>query len=138
MICPVDKKAMIVVEHHQIELDYCTGCQGVWFDAGELELFLESAKLEGPEQVFKNMLALPPVEASHRRLKCPICNQGMKEAAFGQPPINIDVCQQGDGLWLDGGELGQLLKQLPGKPSKGAGSEQKIIDFLGDAIKPPE
>ena len=32
---------MIIVEHNDIELDYCTNCSGVWFDIGELEVLLE-------------------------------------------------------------------------------------------------
>ena len=37
---------MLVVEYHNIELDYCNSCKGVWFDYGELELLLESRGLE--------------------------------------------------------------------------------------------
>ena len=48
MKCPVCKEIMIVVEHDKVEVDHCTNCQGVWFDAGELELFLETKKLEDP------------------------------------------------------------------------------------------
>lgn len=117
MMCPVCRKAMIVVEHHRIELDYCTQCTGVWFDADELELLLESVKLPSPQLAIKNIVNLPGVASSHRLLKCPICRQGMKETAIGEPVINIDVCRRGDGLWFDGGELGQLLKQLAGKSS---------------------
>ena len=46
MICPACKKDMIVVEYQRIELDFCPGCRGVWFDCGELELMLESAHLD--------------------------------------------------------------------------------------------
>jgi Zn-finger nucleic acid-binding protein len=42
MICPVCDRDMTVVEYKGIELDYCTGCQGIWFDAGELGLLLKS------------------------------------------------------------------------------------------------
>ena len=138
MICPVCRKAMIVVEHRQIELDYCTNCQGVWFDAGELELFLESAKLNRPDLTIQNIVALPPVTATHRRLKCPICGHGMKETAIGQPALNIDVCTQGDGLWFDGGEVNQLLRQLVKKSNEPGGSEQHILGFLGDVFQAPE
>jgi Zn-finger nucleic acid-binding protein len=37
MICPACKYDMIVVEYHNIELDYCNNCKGVWFDSGELQ-----------------------------------------------------------------------------------------------------
>ena len=46
MNCPVCKEPMIIVEHERIELDYCTTCLGVWFDAGELSLLLESMDSE--------------------------------------------------------------------------------------------
>ncbi len=138
MICPVCQKAMIVVEHHQIELDYCTSCQGVWFDSGELELFLESAELESPSLTIKHILDLPEVKLVHRRLKCPVCRCGMKETAIEEPSINIDVCRRGDGLWFDGGELNGLLRQLASKLSTKASTEQSIITFLGEVFKAPE
>jgi len=42
MNCPVCKDSMVVLELEQVEIDYCTGCEGVWLDAGELELLLET------------------------------------------------------------------------------------------------
>ena len=47
MICPACKNDMIVVEYQRIELDFCPDCRGVWFDKGELQLMLETARLEG-------------------------------------------------------------------------------------------
>jgi Zn-finger nucleic acid-binding protein len=138
MMCPVCQKAMIVVEHHQIELDYCTSCQGVWFDSDELELLLESAKLESQNLTIKNILSLPEVKPSPKRRKCPICHRHMKETAIGQPSINIDVCRRGDGLWFDGGELHELLSQMVSQPSAGAGADRQIFDFLGEVFKAPE
>ncbi len=41
MDCPVCKSAMITLELAKVEIDYCTGCKGVWLDAGELEMLLE-------------------------------------------------------------------------------------------------
>ena len=37
---------MIVVEHEHVELDYSPDCSGVWFDAGEVELLLETMQME--------------------------------------------------------------------------------------------
>ena len=133
MICPVCKQAMMVVEHHQIELDFCPKCKGVWFDADELELLLASMELETPEFAIKNMLSLPEVERGRR--KCPICGRNMKEVAIGQPAINIDVCRRGNGLWFDGGELSALLEELADKPSVKTNHEQQILSFLGDVFQ---
>ena len=43
MDCPVCKNAMIVLELDEVEVDYCTECEGIWLDAGELELLLGDA-----------------------------------------------------------------------------------------------
>ena len=38
MDCPVCSEPMIVLEYDRVEVDYCVSCQGLWLDAGELEL----------------------------------------------------------------------------------------------------
>jgi Zn-finger nucleic acid-binding protein len=129
---------MIVVEHQQIELDYCPKCEGVWFDAGELDLFLQCVQLASPELVIRNIVNLPAVESSDKPRKCPICGQGMKEVAIGEPAINIDVCRRADGLWFDGGEVRELLKQLADRSATRASSEQRVFEFLGEVFRGAE
>jgi len=130
---------MIVVEYNKIELDYCANCQGVWFDSGELELLLESMNLESQNVFLSNILSPEEAESSEKKRKCPICGQKMKKTGIGQEPgILIDVCQRGDGLWFDGGELGQLTRQLARKPSEKKRSQQEVITFLGEVFKPLE
>ena len=136
MICPACKSDMIVVEYDKIELDYCTRCQGVWFDSGELELLLESLSLESPKQFLGNILNSKEAESSERKRRCPICGRKMKKTILGQqPPILIDACRRGDGLWFDGGELGQLIKQIAGKPLEKADSLNQVTAFLGEVFK---
>jgi Zn-finger nucleic acid-binding protein len=129
---------MVDVEYSQIELDYCAKCEGVWFDAGELNLFLQSVRSESPDLTLKNIVSLPETRPSHKHRKCPICRQEMKETAIGEPAVHIDVCRQGDGLWFDGGEVHQLLRQLAQKPSSKESSQQQIITFLGEVFKAKE
>jgi hypothetical protein len=139
MICPVCKSDMIVVEHKNIELDYCTECQGVWFDFGELELLLESMSIESTDLFLSDILNSAEAQSSEKKRKCPICGRKMKKTIIGkEPEILIDVCQQGDGLWFDGGELGQLIKQLATKPSGKADSQQQVITFMGEVFQARE
>jgi len=136
MKCPACNNLMIVVEHENIELDYCTDCSGVWFDAGELELLLESMELEGSSLSLDSILTSPEAKSSEKRRKCPICRQKMKKATVGhEPEVLIDACQRGDGLWFDKGEVGQLITQLAGKPSEKADSQGRIITFLGEVFR---
>ena len=136
MKCPACSNLMIVVEHENIELDYCTDCSGVWFDAGELELLLESMELEGASLSLDSILTSPEAKSSEKKRKCPICRQKMKKATVGhEPEVLIDACQRGDGLWFDKGEVGQLITQLADKPSEKADSQGRIITFLGEVFR---
>jgi uncharacterized protein len=129
MRCPVDKKDMIVVEHRKIELDYCLKCAGVWFDAGELELLVSALIAEGANISHKDLLTPRQAEVSEAKRKCPICGRKMAKVWMGeQPGVLIDTCPAGDGLWFDGGELHEVLRQM-----EPAGSKD-IISFLGEAF----
>ena len=139
MICPACKSPMIVVEYKQIELDYCPGCHGVWFDSGELELLLDSLNLEKRDKFVSKILNAAEAKTAEKKRRCPICTRTMKKVHIGgRPNILIDVCPDSDGLWFDGGEMGELLKQLPGKPAKKAGSRQKVEDFLKEVFQAQE
>jgi Zn-finger nucleic acid-binding protein len=136
MKCPTCSNLMIVVEHNEIELDYCTNCQGVWFDSEELELLLESMSLESLNLFLNNIINFPEAKSLEKKRRCPICNQKMKKTTIGQQPeILIDVCQQGHGLWFDSGEVGQLITQLLDKPSDATDSQGRVITFLGEVFR---
>jgi Zn-finger nucleic acid-binding protein len=136
MICPACKSDMIVVEHHKIELDYCTKCRGVWFDAGELELLLDSAGLESPAQLLASLAGSAEAKSAEKKRRCPICGQKMKKTVIGQEPeILIDVCRRGNGLWFDGGELDLLVGQLKGEKSEKTTPRQEVLAFLQEVFK---
>lgn len=124
---------MIVVEHQKIELDYCLYCQGVWFDAQELELLVESLKKEGAPIAEGDLLVPQSAQVSEKPRQCPICGKNMDKVWLGKSPkVLIDSCPRGHGLWFDGGELNQVLSQCaaPGQPGSG-----NVLSFLGDTFK---
>jgi len=107
MNCPACKNVMIILEHEQIEVDYCPGCCGVWLDAGELELILDA-----PDESRRLLasFAQNPHPAGKPR-KCPICRKKMTEVRIGtgEPPLLMDKCKQHHGLWFDKNELQQAI-----------------------------
>lgn len=137
MICPVCSNDMIDVEYKGIELDYCTKCHGVWFDSEELELLLDKMEVQDHGLAMDDILGSPEAETTEHRRKCPICGQKMKKVALGEPEIIIDACPEGHGLWFDGDEVTQLLKQLT-KASAKQDSKQQVITFLGEVFKAEE
>jgi Zn-finger nucleic acid-binding protein len=121
---------MIVVEYARIELDCCVRCKGVWFDASELELLLRA--LDVPEAAASG-LALKPFAGrpEEKPRKCPICRKKMQKTTIGRSPeVLIDSCSAGHGLWFDGGELEQVLRQAAG----GADSGSRVVSFLGQTL----
>jgi Zn-finger nucleic acid-binding protein len=135
MICPTCRKVMIVVEQDQVELDHCPQCSGVWFDAGELELMLERMGLDSGALSLAKIMGLPEAETKEKKRRCPVCGQKMKKRHIGQPAVLIDVCPRGDGLWFDGGEVRQVIKQCAKKAGAKAGSAERVLRFLGDTFQ---
>lgn len=139
MNCPVckgDKGAMVIVEHDRIELDYCTNCSGVWFDYGELDLLLERLDLDGSAFSINAILSMPDRRVKETLRRCPICRKKMRKVVIGsEPEVLIDVCLRGDGVWFDGGEVQQVIRQLVDTGPSGTGGEGRVISFLGEVFK---
>ena len=136
MICPVCKKDMFVVEYKQIELDYCQSCKGVWFDAGELELLLESAGIKGSKQALGDVLHLAAANTTEKSRRCPICAKNMKKAMIGgEAGVMIDACVRNDGLWFDEGEMASVIRLVTGKPADKKETESEIMGFLKDVFQ---
>jgi len=126
---------MIVVEHEKIELDYCLNCSGVWFDAEELELLLETMQIEGTSLSLDSILTSSEAKSEEKKHNCPICGRKMKKATVGhEPEVIIDTCSWGDGLWFDSGEVGLLITQLLDKQSDKSDDQGRIITFLGEVF----
>ena len=120
MNCPkcvgiLEKKTM-----EGIEVDSCFECEGIWFDAGELESVLkrDSQDFElldvGREDFDGKEMASLAKELDAKAGKCPKCGNGtllLRQAYKGKHKVNIDVCPKGHGLWLDGGEIKKLRKR---------------------------
>jgi Zn-finger nucleic acid-binding protein len=139
MICPTCKHTMVAVEYHNIELDYCNNCKGVWFDSGELDLLLKSQSLEEPKAFFDGILNSQEAVSSEKKRMCPICGRKMKKTAIGeQSRILIDVCRDRHGLWFDGGEVTQLIKYLAGEHPPKRDSRVRVVSFLEEVFKTPE
>lgn len=106
-----------------IELDYCPSCRGVWFDRGELEALL----LQVRSDIQPIGLPSPSDETANRR--CPrhgvqmverkLSTARLRSSLYGQgrdvpDGVTIDQCPACLGIWLDGGELGQITAAMRG------------------------
>jgi Zn-finger nucleic acid-binding protein len=135
MLCPVCNVAMVIVEHQNIELDYCTRCKGVWFDSGELELLLESANLGNFGEFLGNIMNKREATTTEKKRKCPICTRKMKKVLIDDEKILVDICRHRHGIWFDNQEVQRLVKSLAEKSTVKPDSRQNVMDFLGEVFK---
>jgi Zn-finger nucleic acid-binding protein len=85
-----------------VEIDFCSGCKGIWFDAGELAFYVEvEADVPG---MAKALASGKPAGCN-----CPSCSTELVEAHYvSGEPLLIDICPSCKGVFLDSGELPQV------------------------------
>lgn len=123
MNCPVCKTSMMVLELHQIEIDYCQQCSGIWLDAGELELLLDDT------QEKKHLLESFHIDLKNKEKprRCPKCSKKMNKVIAGDDKkVLVDKCKKEHGIWFDQGELHQVVEL--GSIDK----NNKVIQLLND------
>jgi Zn-finger nucleic acid-binding protein len=123
MDCPVCKKPMLVLELHQIEIDYCQQCSGIWLDDGELELLLDDT------QEKKKLLGSFTVDSNNpeKPRRCPKCAKKMNKVFVGESKkVLVDKCKKDHGIWFDDGELHDVVNL--GSIDK----NNKVIQLLND------
>jgi Zn-finger nucleic acid-binding protein len=126
MICPVCKEPLVVLELDQIEIDYCTSCEAIWLDAGELELLLETDEDRNKLiNLFKEA-----EDVKEKNYDCPICGKSMKKYEIGEKgKVVVDKCKKNHGIWFEKGELQKVVEL--GSVNK----ENKIINLLKDMFE---
>ena len=128
MDCPVCKNAMITLELADVEIDYCTDCGGIWLDAGELEQLLGSP--QHAEELLDSFKINS--DSTEKVRRCPICLKKMQKIVVGlsMPPLLIDKCRKGDGLWFDKGELQGILNRA--QLDKDSKIQKLLADMFGE------
>jgi len=142
-MCPVCRRPMVVYEFEGVEVDHCLECDGVWLDAGELQLLTDL----GGVRAGGLSAALGRAEALARsRRRCPRCRRRLRSVAVtgGHAPggsgpgsaghreekvVAIDRCPRGHGLWFDKGEMETLVRSFS------EGQEGAVARFFGELYR---
>ena len=127
MDCPMCCNPMITLELADVEIDHCVSCGGIWLDAGELEILMDDPK---KAKTLLDSFRQTAV-ATEKPRKCPICGKKMAKSLVGQaqPPLLIDACRRGDGLWFDRGELQDVLNRAQLDPQSRI--QRLLADIFG-------
>lgn len=94
-------------------IERCSDCLGLFFDPNELETLLDKSVSKVFQVDFRQLENINKLRRSQdypvTYIKCPICRKLMQRLNFGtQSGVIVDKCKE-HGIWLDGGELRQLM-----------------------------
>lgn len=121
MRCPKCRADMEPVEYEGTQIDRCTICQGIWFDAGEIEI-LKDKKVAAAIDIGDKKIGRQ--SNSIDRYDCPRCGGAMVRVVDPvQNHIWYETCGGCNGSYLDAGELRDL-------------SSRSISDFFKSLAAP--
>jgi len=115
MNCPNDKEQLEKILFHDVEVDYCPKCLGIWFDKDELR----QAKDDKDKQLnwvdFDLWRDKARFHVSHGDRHCPVDRTMLQEVKYDGSKTRVDFCKMCEGVWLDRGEFKQIINYLKSK-----------------------
>lgn len=134
MDCPRTGKPMVEIEINDVKIDVSTGCGGIWFDNFELKKFDEPLEAAGEQLIAESQKYFDDSIDTSPRLNSPRHPDVMMQRHYFsfKRAVEIDVCPQSGGVWLDPGEL-QALRSLFASEAEKERATEREIEALFDA-----
>jgi Zn-finger nucleic acid-binding protein len=128
--CPRDQAELEVEHHRGIDVDRCPACHGGWLDESELSQL--EATVESTDEQRTGM-----IEYAERvsELSCPKCGGPMSAFNYRAYNLELDVCDQRHGFWLDEGEairVREIIEERVEGLERSAKAEAGWDKFLDD------
>lgn len=115
MNCPICKKSLLNEILHNVEVDYCPKCLGLWFEENEFRW----AKDDKDKNLQWLDIDLWKDKTKFKIAKgirhCPACRVPLYEVYYGTSGVVIDLCNVCKGVWLDRGEFKKITDYLKEK-----------------------
>jgi Zn-finger nucleic acid-binding protein len=108
LTCPKCKAAMEVIKIEEVDIDRCTGCQGIFFDICEHKdlATLETEPFDAP-MAHENS-AMDKID----HIKCPVCKVDMlRLVAIKKRDIKYEKCPMCSGVYFDAGEFTEFKEE---------------------------
>ena len=127
MKCPKCNAELKPLEHQHVEVDRCSGCGGLWFDAFEHE---ELRELDGSERIDWSSKTTVPVGAGSG--ECPRDGQRLfAMVVAGQPHIAYESCGFCHGVFFDAGEFKDFREETFGEKLRASFGLAKAAQAAG-------
>jgi hypothetical protein len=114
---------------HDVEVDVCPQCGGIWLDRGEIAALsaFRDSELDELRAMHGTLSASRP--AKGKPLKCPACPGILEERDIGV--VRVDFCPRCQGFHLDRGELDHAVGAAR---SRGA-SARHVLSLAAKDVK---
>jgi Zn-finger nucleic acid-binding protein len=113
MKCPECKTVLNRRKIGDVAVDECPGCRGLWFDKDELAAVRDEIDPDLRWMDFNIWLQDPRFEVTDQPHHCPGCAEVvMQRIAYQDPAASILYCPACEGVWLDAGDLSQIITAL--------------------------
>lgn len=121
MKCPRCSSVLAEIDYDGVEIELCSGCQGEWLFAGELQKIVEhhdevftSEEIASLDAVDKEIFTAE--KDDHDELNCPACEKVQMEHFNygGTSGVILHKCTECDGIWMDKDELKKIEEFVDG------------------------
>ncbi len=106
MKCPRDNSILEGRGIWEVEGKGCPHCHGTWLSYLEIKKLYEKGALAVPPQVYSKDNVSYEYNHWKSNIYCPIDNKQME--TYDLHSLQIDICHECKGLWLDEGEIEKL------------------------------
>jgi len=109
--CPRCHLTLDTTDYQGVDLESCSRCGGQWLDPEHLRSILDTVEAPAGQTT-------PPASGADRRaakenLPCPSCGQALAPFNYaGDSGIILDKCFACGHIWLDAGELEEVLQAV--------------------------
>lgn len=107
MKCPNDQTELQPAKRDGVDMQACAKCNGMWLTSQELDALEDKTFQLGDEE--KGSLVFS-TEPSNRA--CPQCGKPLKTFAYRLYDLELDLCEDGHGYWLDADEDKRVLELM--------------------------
>ena len=113
MRCPKCEDTELTAKRvHEVEIDECASCRGIWFDEDELRKIKDRTDEDLNWLDFDLWKHEERFRATWQDAPCPRCEQQLVAVEYAETGVVVDVCRSCKGVWLDGGELEGIVAAL--------------------------
>jgi Zn-finger nucleic acid-binding protein len=95
-----------------VEIDECSSCQGIWFDADELRRVKDASDRDLRWMDFELWKHPDRFRVNTIPVKCPSCTTALVAIDYDATGVEVDFCSKCRGVWLDAGELERIIDGL--------------------------